>query len=56
LKEFINGRYGFKMDTVSICDCYFVVLVFTQYYLPTQGTQPYKLYLQLGGQVLGFLL
>jgi hypothetical protein len=41
---------------VGFCDCYFIVLVFTQYYLLTQGTQLYKLCLQLGGQVLCFLL
>jgi hypothetical protein len=49
LKEIINGLYGFKTDAVSFCDCCFVVLVFTRYYLPTQGTQLCKLYLQLGG-------
>jgi hypothetical protein len=41
---------------VGFCDCCFIVLVFTQFYLPTQGTQLYKLYLHLGGQVLCFLL
>jgi hypothetical protein len=55
-KEFLNGRYGFKADTVGFYDCCFVVLVFTQYCLPTQGTQLCKLCLQLGGQVLCFLL
>jgi hypothetical protein len=44
------------MDTVGFCDCCFIILVFTRYYPPTQGTQLCKLYLQLGGQVLCFLL
>jgi hypothetical protein len=44
------------MDTVGFYDCCFIVLVFTQHYLLTQGAQLYKLYLQLGGQVLCFLL
>jgi hypothetical protein len=56
LKEFIDGPYGFKTDTVGFCDCCFVILIFTRYYLLTQDTQLYKLYLQLGGQVLCFLL
>jgi hypothetical protein len=54
--EFIDGPYGFKTDMVGFCDCYFVILIFTRYYLPTQDTQLYKLYLQVGGQVLCFLL
>jgi hypothetical protein len=37
-------------------DCCFIILVFTQHYLLTQGAQLYKLCLQLGGQVLYFLL
>jgi hypothetical protein len=41
---------------IGFCDCCFVVLVFTQHYLPTQGAQLYKLYPLLGGQVLCFLL
>jgi hypothetical protein len=44
------------MDTVGFYDCCFIVLVFTQHYLPTQGTQLCMLCLQLGGQVLCFLL
>jgi hypothetical protein len=43
------------MDTVSFYDCCFVVLVFTQHYLPIQGTQLCRLCLLLGGQVLCFL-
>jgi hypothetical protein len=41
---------------VGFYDCCFVVLVFTQHYLLTQGAQLCKLYLQLVGQVLYFLL
>jgi hypothetical protein len=40
----------------QLCDCCFIILVFTQHYMPTQGAQLYKLCLQLGGQVLCFLL
>jgi hypothetical protein len=41
---------------VDFFDCCFIILVFTQHYLPTQGAQLCKLYLQLGGQLLCILL
>jgi hypothetical protein len=52
----IYHAHGFGPDLIGFGDCGFIVFVFADHHLPAQVSQLLELGLQLGLQILNFLL